>query len=312
MKTLLFITLLFCFNFLSGQTPTGYWYGTANVKLNNVYNNYLVELIIEQDHNNVNGYLNYFFKNTYRSMPVRGTYNSQTRLIYVANVPVSYYGSLYNKDVDCPMDLAATLMESRINSTLKGSFYSQSAYKYTCPEIAFTLKRESEQLNKDSLILAIRSMKETYQVWKPGEEDTLTAVKIVPRKVINYVVNNQYINREKIIADEIEVESDSLRVDFYDNGEVDGDSISVFLNDELIAFNRILSTRSVHFDFIFDTSRVYNELTMFADNLGKIPPNTALMIVSDGKKRYQIRLTSNLESSATVRIKKKDKAAKSK
>ena len=44
---------------------------------------------------------------------------------------------------------------------------------------------------------------------------------------------------------------------------------------------------------------------MFADNLGAIPPNTALMIISDGKKRYEARLTSNLEKSATIRIKKK-------
>jgi hypothetical protein len=44
---------------------------------------------------------------------------------------------------------------------------------------------------------------------------------------------------------------------------------------------------------------------MFADNLGSIPPNTALMIVDDGKKRYEVRITSTLEKSATIRLKKK-------
>jgi hypothetical protein len=29
------------------------------------------------------------------------------------------------------------------------------------------------------------------------------------------------------------------------------------------------------------------------------------MIVNDGKKRYEVRLTSNLEKSATIRIRKK-------
>ncbi len=302
-KLIIFLALLWGFSGFS-QSPTGYWYGTANVKLNNTYNNYLVELILEQDHNNVNGYLNYFFKNTYRSMPVRGTYNAQTRLIYVANVPVSYYGSLYNRDVDCAMDLAATLIESKLNAILKGSFYSKPLYKYTCPEIAFTLKKETGNLNKDSLARVIRSLKETYQVWKPGEEDTLTAVRIQPRKVINYPVNSQFRERKKMVTEEIGVSSDSLQVDFYDNGEIDGDSISVFFNDQLIAFNRILSTRSVHFDIVLDSSKEFNELSMFADNLGEIPPNTALMIVQDGKKRYEIRLASNLESNATVRIRR--------
>src|SRR5678810_793622 len=118
-------------------------------------------------------------------------------------------------------------------------------------------------------------------------------------------IRDRYKDREKVVADELTVESDTLKVDFYDNGEIDGDSISVFLNDKLIAFNRILTTRSVHFDIPLDSTREINEITMFADNLGSIPPNTALMIVNDGKKRYEIRLTSNLEKNATIRIKKK-------
>jgi hypothetical protein len=48
-----------------------------------------------------------------------------------------------------------------------------------------------------------------------------------------------------------------------------------------------------------------NELTMFADNLGSIPPNTALMLIYDGKKRYEVRLSSSLEKNATVRIRRK-------
>ena len=75
-KPFLFIALLFALQVFS-QSPSGYWYGAANVKLRNTYSNYLVELILEQDKNNVKGVLNYFFRNTYRSIPVRGTYNSR-------------------------------------------------------------------------------------------------------------------------------------------------------------------------------------------------------------------------------------------
>jgi hypothetical protein len=61
-----------------------------------------------------------------------------------------------------------------------------------------------------------------------------------------------------------------------------------------------------------DSTREVNEITMFADNLGSIPPNTALMIVNDGKKRHELRLTSNLEKSATIRIRKKKPDSKPK
>ena len=265
----------------------------------------MIELILEQDKNNVKGVLNYFFKNTYRSVPVRGTYNANTRLVYISNIPVSYYGSFYNRDVDCAMNLAATLRVSQVNSVLKGSFLSKPEYKYTCPEILFTLALNTDSLQKDSIMTAIKVLKETYQVWHPSEVDTVAAVRIQPRKVINYVISNEYKQREKVVAQELTIESDSVNVDFYDNGEVDGDSISVFLNDKLIAFNRILTTRSVHFDMPLDPAKEVNEITMFADNLGSIPPNTALMVINDGKKRYEVRLTSSLEKSATIRLKRK-------
>lgn len=303
-KPLLLIGLLFSLQLFS-QSPTGYWYGSANVKLKSTYSNYMIELILEQDKTNVKGVLNYFFKNTYRSVPIRGTYNSNTRLVYISNIPVSYYGSLYNRDVDCSMNLAATLRVSQLNSVLKGSFSSKPEYKYTCPEILFLLELNTDSLKRDSVIHAIKVLKESYQVWRPSEEDTVAAVRIQPRNVVNYVINNEYKQREKEIAKELIIESDSINVDFYDNGEVDGDSISVFLNDKLIAFNRKLSTRSVHFDIPLDPAKEVNEITMFADNLGSIPPNTALMIVNDGKKRYELRLTSNLEKSATIKLKRK-------
>jgi len=303
-KPFLLIGLLFTLQLFS-QSPSGYWYGAANVKLRNSYSNYMIELILEQDKSNVKGVLNYFFKNTYRSVPIRGTYNSNTRLVYISNIPVSYYGSLYNRDVDCSMNLAATLRVSQLNSVLKGSFLSKPEYKYTCPEILFSLELNTDSLKRDSVIHAIKVLKESYQVWRPSEEDTVAAVRIQPRNVVNYVINNEYKQREKEVAKELIIDSDSITVDFYDNGEVDGDSISVFLNDKLIAFNRKLSTRSVHFDIPLDQTKEVNEITMFADNLGSIPPNTALMIVNDGKKRYELRLTSNLEKSATIKLKRK-------
>jgi hypothetical protein len=43
-----------------------------------------------------------------------------------------------------------------------------------------------------------------------------------------------------------------------------------------------------------------NELTMFAENLGSIPPNTALMIVNDGDKRYEVRITSDTQKNGTI------------
>jgi hypothetical protein len=44
---------------------------------------------------------------------------------------------------------------------------------------------------------------------------------------------------------------------------------------------------------------------MFAENLGLIPPNTALMIIDDGKTKHELKVSSSLEKTATIRIKRK-------
>jgi len=303
-KTFLLILVLISLNAYS-QSVSGYWYGSAYVKANSSTNNYLVELILHQNKTQVKGIINYYFKRSYRSLKVNGNYDSRTRELSLFNVPLTYHGSLEDMEVDCIMDFLATLRVSKASSNIIGTFRGKPGYQNTCADVNFNLKFNADISKEDSIMQAIKLYKETYQAWKPTYEDTLVAVNIVPRKVVNYVIDEEYKKRENVVANEITVASDSLKVDFYDNGEIDGDSISIFYNNQLIAFNRILSTKSVHFDIGLDTTKEVNEISMFADNLGAIPPNTALMVVSDGKKRYEIRMASSLEKNATLKIRRK-------
>jgi hypothetical protein len=253
----------------------------------------------------VKGILNYYFRDSYRSIQVKGNYNAATRQLSLYDIPVTYHGSISGFEVDCIMNMQATLKVAKAGSDLSGVFKGLPDYKYICADISFNLSLNADISKQDSVLKAMREYKETYQVWTPSFYDTLPPVTIIQRKVVNYVIEREFTEREEVISDEIEVDSDSLQVDFYDNGEIDGDSISVFYNKELVAFHQKLSTRSIHFDIVLDSTKSINELSMFAENLGSIPPNTALMVIDDGKKRHHIRLTSNLEKNATIKIRRK-------
>ncbi len=39
---------------------------------------------------------------------------------------------------------------------------------------------------------------------------------------------------------------------------------------------------------------------MYAENLGEIPPNTALMVITDGDSRYEVNVSSDLQNSGSV------------
>lgn len=310
MKTIfLFLTLLFT-TLTHAQTVNGYWYGNATVKNGGNSNNYLIELVIDQKSgSSVQALINYYFKNTFRSFKVSGVYNAASRTLQFLNVPVTYFASTSQLEVDCMMDFIAQLRVAKAGSNLAGSFVGKEAYKYTCPEISFNIQLNEAANNKDSILTALREYKETYQLWTPGATDTLVAATVIQRPVINYVVANAYKERENVVAQEIVTAADSLQIDFYDNGEVDGDSISIFFNDKLLASSQKLSAKAIRLSVGLDSTKEHNDLAMFADNLGSIPPNTALMLVYDGKKRYEVRLSSSLEKNGTLRIRRKKTSA---
>jgi hypothetical protein len=307
MKSVLVIIFFLFTVSANSQTVFGYWYGNANVKVNSSANNYLIELVLLPEKNYVKGILNYFFKDTYRSLQVQGDYDASRRRLSLYNVPLPYYGSIRNFEVDCIMNFQGLLRVSQAGSFLSGSFIALPDYQYTCANITFNLKLNADISKKDSVLEAISNFKETYQVWTPAIEDTLVAVNVTPRKVVNYVTAREFTERQDVVIRELEVESDSLRADVYDNGEIDGDIISVFYNRQLILSSQKLTHKSIHLDLVLDSTKTVNEISMFAENLGLIPPNTALMVISDGRKKYEIRVSSSLDKNATIRLTRKKK-----
>ncbi len=112
--------------------------------------------------------------------------------------------------------------------------------------------------------------------------------------------------RRKDIIKTIPIAHETFKIDFYDNGEIDGDSISVFYNGKIVLSHQRLSDKPISLKLDLDDDTEENIVTMYAENLGTIPPNTALMIVTDGDKRYEVRITSDTEKSGSVVFVHKD------
>ena len=76
------------------------------------------------------------------------------------------------------------------------------------------------------------------------------------------------------------------------------------MNEKPILIRRGLPARALNIYIGLDSTKAVNELSMFADNLGKFPPNTALMVVYDGHKRYELYLSASMKQNASVRLRK--------
>ncbi|MDB5202221.1 MAG: hypothetical protein JWQ27_1630 [Ferruginibacter sp.] len=99
--------------------------------------------------------------------------------------------------------------------------------------------------------------------------------------------------------------SDSLQLSLYDNGEVDGDTVSVLMNGQVIMAKERLSTNAVRKTIYMDHATDSIQLVMYAENLGTIAPNTGLLVVRDGKDLYEIRFSGDLQKNAAIIFRRK-------
>lgn len=112
--------------------------------------------------------------------------------------------------------------------------------------------------------------------------------------------DDAYRKRNLHLQKTIRVSSDFVTLSIYDNGEIDGDSISVYFNGNQILKNKRLTDKPIQLHLPITAGQQEHELVLFAENLGSIPPNTALMIVADGSKRYEVRVSCDLQRNAVI------------
>lgn len=113
------------------------------------------------------------------------------------------------------------------------------------------------------------------------------------------------IERENNLVKVINTSAQELVISLYDNGTIDNDTISVYHNNELVISHKKLTYAPITVRIHCDKTETRHELIVVAENLGDIPPNTALMVVTTpdgGRERYEITLASNETRNAKVVI----------
>jgi hypothetical protein len=130
-----------------------------------------------------------------------------------------------------------------------------------------------------------------------GDSSTAIGKKFatVPPQVLrsrsNQVVRNLVVNTNEVV------------LNIYDDGAIDHDTISVYLDNKQVINHAMLTDRPIVLILHLDESNDYHELVMVAENEGEIPPNTSLMIVKAGDKEYEVRITSTEQKNAVVTFK---------
>ncbi len=109
-------------------------------------------------------------------------------------------------------------------------------------------------------------------------------------------------NRINELVRTLTISNNQVTVKLFDNGEIDGDTISVYLDKKMVLSEKRLTATPLVLHFEMNDLDNEHELTMVAENLGTIPPNTSLMIVEAGTQRFEVRITSTEQKNAVVKF----------
>ena len=108
--------------------------------------------------------------------------------------------------------------------------------------------------------------------------------------------------RTNPLVKRIETAPGEIKVELYDNGEIDGDTVSIYHNNTLIKSRARLSAKPISFTITVNENEPYHELIMVANNLGSIPPNTSVMIITAAGARHEVFISSTEQKNAKVVI----------
>lgn len=114
-------------------------------------------------------------------------------------------------------------------------------------------------------------------------------------------VRDTFDGRAISYVKELEVAGEKIRINLWDHGRKDDDIVSIYLNGEAIVSKYHLTYYKKQFELELDPTKP-NDLFLYAHNLGKYPPNTVSIEITDGTSSENIILNSDLKSCEAVLI----------
>ena len=188
-----------------------------------------------------------------------------------------------------------TKPNTTVKATIKPTVKPGATKHKTVKPIVKTNAIKKDSINKNDVTLPVK-------VVIPKD----TVVELPQTKIIPAPTVEALTQRENKLVNKIYVDSKDITIEFYDNGEIDNDTISIYKDNKLVVNHGRLSLTPIVLNLKFDDVNTYYELITVAENLGDIPPNTALMVINYGRKRQEVFLTSDETKNAKVIIEYQD------
>ncbi len=284
----------------TAQNYTGKWRWQIKASAQDIQEDYLLELDLKQEGNKVSGTRTLYLKN-YENMIVwvegevgnggEVTINSKRMLNF--KLPDS---------VLVAKSFSYTLKKDRFNDDMMVGIFRPFEDVSKRPmrpldSVFYDIiyKRPGQSVFKKLADTLTKSFDSLYAVQKPSAVPAVISVPKLPNPVITEIEHT------------LTIPAGDVSIDLYDNGTVDGDIVTVLVNDKIVSEHQKLGIAPISITIKKEDLGDSTMVIMQAENLGEIPPNTALMLITVAGKRYDLNINSNLQKRAAVVLMKEKK-----
>ncbi|MFN2457840.1 MAG: hypothetical protein ABR502_06555 [Chitinophagaceae bacterium] len=192
-----------------------------------------------------------------------------------------------------------------------GSAAAKVVIKPAPPAIKSKASTEKQPIKDEAIASIPVTVKKVQSVSGRNQKkaETVTPATARKRQVDIIVPDNtaaELDTRNTEVIQSVFFKSDSLVLTLYDNGQIDGDTVSVVLNGKVIMARQGLTANAIT-TTIYITPDLGDslQLIMYAENLGAIPPNTGLLIIQDGNDKHNIRFAGDFQKSSAITLRRR-------
>jgi hypothetical protein len=247
-----------------------------------------------------------FMEGTYTSMNTRDSSDCGRGTVFLRKVPTSdFYKEpfLVKREEEAKKKKTPPVVAKQSTTAPKPNTTDNTTKK---PPANTSTTTKKPPTNTNSTVKKAETKTPEKDIAKNNSSNTelktakVDSVKTPEKKITPVPTPKALANRQNELIKTIVVNSTDVTVDLYDNGTIDNDTVSVYLDKKLVVSKQRLTERAITVKLKLDEDNDYHELVMVAENLGEIPPNTSLMVVKAGDKQYEVRITSNEQKNAVV------------
>jgi hypothetical protein len=275
-------------NPLQGQDLSGVWIGNYSKHIMMTHPEKLVVELYLHDDSLISGASHLYYRNNnYEHYTLVGSYNRKDSIAHfredsTLGVQLGFMGS------NCLGNYTTKFQVTDTSMLLLGKWSDNSTAVLGCPTVKVRLERPLPQKKLPVAAKVISKEKEP----------------VAEKAVVKDKVKDKNLERASEIQSLIEIsaaEKDSIKIELYDNKEIDGDVISLYLNEDALLHKYILSATPLVLYVSLNNGAVVDKIKMAAESMGSDPPCTAMMLITTRTgKKYQVNLSSNYNKNGIV------------